>query len=456
MLLRRLDASGPFLVVATLWPVYDKTLSSRPAPDALDPHWQVRALLAQARYIYVPDSFAGGMEAVRSAAKNDRSLAAGLDAGGTDLTQALAAGLDLAEHYEYPSGEYGVYGKALISAAMDAHRFGVGESLPLDFLREAAPGYLNGRERAEANHDWYLGALNYARALIKNVTRPLQDVPRSSGMGARPGVVRLADYLQQLSRARWTLYPPSTFWEAAAQHLTSTADRTSLADAASVRCRRRDAAELYSTAADDPGALRSMAALREKVGDWQEAERLYRAAIDAGYMDGLGSVVWMWDRAGDWKKAVQAAHEVADTAGDPMYLRLLAYTREQAGDRAEAERLYTLAAEAGDTKALRGLATMRELAGDREEAERFAQQAAQAGDTDALAELAKAREQAGDRAEAERLYTLAAEAGDTKALRGLATMRELAGDREEAERLAQQAAQAGDTKALQGLATMRE
>ncbi|MCX4853748.1 tetratricopeptide repeat protein [Streptomyces canus] len=458
-LLRRLDTDGPFLVIATLWPDRDKTLTAAPAPGADDPHRQARALLAQAHYTYLPGSFADTLDAVRRAADQDASLAAALEAQGADITQTLAAGPDLVAHYEHPANPHGIYAKALISAAIDAHRLGVTAPLPLGFLRDAAPGYLTDRERATADPDtWFTHALTHAQTLIKQTTRPLQNVPRPSGMGALPGVVRLADFLQQHGRrTRRGCCPPATFWNAAAEHLTAPIDLTRLADAAKQRHRYRHAAQLYGAAANsgNTDAMLALVRMREEAGDREEAEQAYRAAADAGNTDALMQLARMREEAGDREEA-ERLYRAAVDAGNTFALMQLARIREKAGDREEAEQAYRAAVDAGNTFALLGLVRMREEAGDREEAERLYRAAVDAGHLDVLLNLAIMREEAGDREEAERLYRAAADAGRLDVLLNLAIMREEAGDREEAERLYRAAADAGNTDALMQLARMRE
>ncbi|SEB60073.1 hypothetical protein [Streptomyces sp. PAN_FS17] len=456
-LLRRLDSHGPLIVIATLWPEHDRMLSSKPADRGHnDPHRQTRMLLDQAHRIYVPHSFADDLDAARVVARKDGSLAAAIAPGITQLTQTLAAGPDLVEHYEHPAGEHGVYGKALITAAMDAYRLGVIGPLPMDFLEASAPGYLTDRERAAASGNWLEGALAYARALIKQVTAPLQDFPRPSGMGAQPGVVRLADYLQQYGRhTRWAVCPPSTFWDAATQHLTPD-DRVALASAARVRHRYRHAAALYRAAADsgDSDAPLHHAWLLVGIGDRAGAEHLARQAVSMGNTSALVFLAQLREEDGDGEGAERLYRDAA-LSGHAERLQRLAELRQIDRDWEGIERLYRAAADAGDVWGLGRLAAQRGGAGKWEEAERLAQQAANGGGTWALTHLAWSREKAGHREEADRLYRAAIDAGDAQALGDLAWSREEAGHREEAERLALQAAEAGDVGRLLALADYR-
>ncbi|WP_406346978.1 sel1 repeat family protein [Streptomyces sp. NBC_00648] len=402
-LLRRLDGDGPFIALATLWPDHDSALTIAPATSSDDPHRQARTLLAQGDYVHLPNSFADHLDAVRRAAAHDASLNAALENGGTSITQVLAAGPDLVARYEHPDGPHGIYSKALLSAAMDAHRLGVTGPLPLAFLHDAAPGYLTGSERAAVDPDtWFVDALTHARTLVRQTIRPLQDVPRSFGMGALSGVVTLADYLQQHGRrTRRLLCPPATFWDAATHRLTSPDDLNHLARAARHRYRYRHAANLYC------------------------------ASADTGDIYALGMLARMREEA------------------EPGAVHVPARIWHEPGARGT-EWLIRAAAEAGATQALREQARIRQDEGDDEGAERLVRHAAEAGNTSAWVELARMQEWAGNQKEAERLVCLAAEAGATYGLVRLAEMREQAGDQEGAERLVRKAADAGDLAAFLG------
>jgi hypothetical protein len=78
--------------------------------------------------------------------------------------------------------------------------------------KPAAPGYLTNEQRATAYPEtWFASALDDAQTLVKRVVAALGDVARPSGMGAVPGLVRLADYLEQYGRvSRAGCFPPSS------------------------------------------------------------------------------------------------------------------------------------------------------------------------------------------------------------------------------------------------------
>ena len=82
---------------------------------------------------------------------------------------------------------------ALIYAAMDARRLGMGAGLPQAFLEAAAPGYLTDAEWDGLGEDWLEQALAYAAVPCKGVRGPLTRIrPRPArhaalNRGDQPG-----------------------------------------------------------------------------------------------------------------------------------------------------------------------------------------------------------------------------------------------------------------------------
>ncbi|MCG0284091.1 hypothetical protein [Streptomyces sp. PSAA01] len=247
VLLRELlERPGPVAAVATMWPQNYQTLEATPYGGQNDHHAQARALLACGSVMEVPEAFTGrAWEEFQRRAASDASLLGVAVAAAEDgaVTQILAAGPELMAHWQRAPH---VYGKAVITAAIDARRLGVRSPLPESFLREAAAGYLTPRERADADPtSWFTQALEYARRPIKQVTSALLSVAPPAGMGAVPGIVDLADYLEQHAGAlRWDQVPPATFFEAA-HHLSAGEDLERLALHAFSRSRYRIARDLY-------------------------------------------------------------------------------------------------------------------------------------------------------------------------------------------------------------------
>ncbi|WP_318653735.1 helix-turn-helix domain-containing protein, partial [Streptomyces sp. VITNK9] len=426
---------GPVLLLGTLWPEYAARYTALPSPGEEDPHSRVRELLS-GRTLTVPDTFDAQALATAAALARDgdRLLADALTRADTDgrVTQDLAGAPELLNRYERATPA----ARAVLEAAMDARRLGVGLYLPQAFLTDAAADYLNDTEYDQLTQDWVEQAFAELAELVHGKQAPLRnttprprrrpptpfppaDIPPPATAGP---MFRLADYLEQHGRtARRPLCPPVSFWHAALTHLTHPDDLNNLATAAQARHRLQWAHHLRHRAADhgSTDALFRLAELREEAGDREGAEHLYRQAADHGDTGALARLARMRERAGDRESAEHLARQAADH-GDTGALANLARMREKAGDRESAEHLYRQAADHGDTGALANLARMREEAGDRESAEHLARQAADHGDTFALVYVAALREEAGDRESAEHLARQAADHGDTFALANLA------------------------------------
>ena len=222
--LLRDPARAPMLVLATLWQEFWDGLTTRPDGGA-DPHAQARELLA-GHDITVPPACTA-LQLQRLSQAGDARLAqaaAGAQDGQVIQFLAGAPGL-LARYRNAPPAA-----AALIHAAMDARRLGMGIGLPQAFLAAAAPGYLTDSEWDALGEDWLEQALAYTAVPCKGVRGPLTRI-RSRGASARapgPGsrdsgeqladgaasiagvtLYRLADYLDQHGRAhRKGQFPP--------------------------------------------------------------------------------------------------------------------------------------------------------------------------------------------------------------------------------------------------------
>jgi TPR repeat protein len=450
-LLQFLDQGcGPVFVFMTLWREDDHLLTWEPLPGQEDVHLQARLLLAQSHRFVVPSDFEGEMESIREASAIDASLAQALAAGTPAITQTLAAGPALLDHYNNPSGVQGAHGRALITAAVDARRLGVDGPLPLEFLKAAAPGYLTDSQRAEAHPEtWFAAALAYAQLPIKRVVPALHRIPSANGMGPEPGVVGLADYLEQHEGSvRRFLCPPATFWEAAIGRFCVT-DLRRLGRAAATRGRFRHAASLYLAAADlgDTTALALVGQMREAVGETDDARRAYKQAADDGHAVAMIRLGLLHEKAGERDSAEALYVRAADT-GNPGAIMRLAQLREKQGNLADAELLYMQASETGHIRAMLRMARIRAKRDDSGGAERWYRAAIAAGGEDVLLRMAQKWERGGDWISADYIYGLAAECGVTYASVLQARLRQRRGDAEGAERLCRQTADAGNTSAM--------
>ncbi|MEU6869434.1 hypothetical protein [Streptomyces sp. NPDC046751] len=443
---RRLEQPEPMVVIATLWPGHRHELTVRPT-GVQDRHPQARALLTAARVITVPAVF-GGSALGRLQETDDGSLAvAARTAPDGSITQTLAGGPALVQWYEQADGVQDCYGKAVVTAAMDARRLGHTSPLPLALLEAAAPGYLTDAQRAAAPTDWFETALAFARTRIKDVVAALGDVARDHGMGARSGVCRLADYLDHYARtARREHFPPASFWHAVEHHAATTADLYELARSAEHRGRLRLAAALLRRAAHgghgpawetivtmmayrdlteeaetlarsvlrsgDPEPMLALAWTLSEFGDPDGAERLIREAATTGRASALTSLAAVLSQGPE----VETALAEAVALGDPEAPYRLAELRRNAGDLTEYERLLWLGASAGDLNAKGELVRLKCRADEWDEAERLARSFADRGDGFELAMVAIERHRDGDRTEAERLAWTVVELADRDVL----------------------------------------
>ena len=258
--LLRDPARAPVLVLATLWPQFWDGLTARPAGGA-DPHAQARELLA-GHDITVPAALTAPQLQQLGQAGDPRLAQAAAGTQDGQVIQFLAGAPELlARYHNAPPAA-----AALINAAMDARRLGMGIGLPQAFLEAAAPGYLTDTEWDALGEDWLEQALAYTAKPCKGVSGPLTRIrsrparsratgPRTRESGEQPNggpdvpLYRLADYLEQHGRhQRKSQIPPAGFWVAAAGHALP-GDQARLGDAAHARGLYRDAAQLHKNAA---------------------------------------------------------------------------------------------------------------------------------------------------------------------------------------------------------------
>jgi hypothetical protein len=257
---------APVLVLATLWPQRWNALTARPQQEA-DLHPHARELLAGGD-IAVPSAFSAG-QLRRLAATGDPRLArAAAAAENGQVIQFLAGAPELIGRYRNAPPA----AAALLDAAIDARRLGMGAALPLAFLEAAAPGYLTDIEWDGLGEDWLAEGLIYTAAPCNGIRGPLAGVrprPAHNPEQIRPAAYRLADYLEQHGRRiRRGYIPPVSFWEAAAR-FASSADLPALAASAENRGLLRDAARLRRRATADGNAREAIILIRR----WRSLHR---------------------------------------------------------------------------------------------------------------------------------------------------------------------------------------
>jgi hypothetical protein len=397
-----LEHEGQVVAIGTIWPGYWDSYAAAAAAGlgACDPAAMVGRMLAGlhvlAEYdlashdpayggvVDVPGRFTAG-EMAAAAETGDPVLVGAAAAAGPDgqLTQCLAGAGDLLSRYDGPGAD--PYGRALITAAMDASRLGHAGPLPAALLRAAAVGYLAGPHHTAGR----AGEWDTALAWATGTAGVLQLVPPAAGNGT-PGY-RVTGYLDQHGRRTRADQPgPASLWDALAAYATSASDRGRLAQAAQDRGLYRHAATLWTNAAAagradaarhlvthlgasaEPagaGRVARWAAGQAGLDDPWDAARLLDALRAAGAGDAIAvllardpaghvSLDHRWDVA-ELLRALRAAG-AADAAralavrvagqvglGDPRYVSWLLRALREAG---AAEALQALAARiAADT-----------------------------------------------------------------------------------------------------------
>ncbi|MCP2323367.1 tetratricopeptide (TPR) repeat protein [Hamadaea flava] len=316
------------VVVATLWPDEHSMRTARPPAGRSDPYASDRDLLRLAHIIRVPDTLSPAERRRGDAlAPNDQRIRIALSATDAGFTQVLAAGPALIQHWEQATD---CYGKAVITAALDARRVGTHQPLTRAFLEESAQVYLTTAQRATAPENWLEQALAYASIKLHGAASCL--TPVAAGMG-RIGGWNSADYLHQhAQRVRRTEPLPDAVWQALVTHHHPN-DNHWLAESARLRGLSAHAIALFRPLADagDENASRYLA---ELLGDQNHVDEL---------RDRAG--------AGDWYASNELARWVA-THGDVEELRL----RAEAGDVSARDQLDEVLALQGDVDQLRGRA----------------------------------------------------------------------------------------------------
>ena len=258
--LLRDPSRGPVLILATLWDSEWRKLTEHPDSGEPDSHALARGLLS-GHEIIVPPAFSQDNLRDLAGASDPRLRQAARMAPDGRITQFIAGAPELLTRYNTADGVT----KALITAAMDARRLGMGEAIPLSFLEAAVPAYLDdeGLETIEDEDDWLERALAEAVKRAKGISGPLARI-RLKGQAASPGTrYRLADYLDEYGRReRRTKIPRAEFWDAIAVHAGS-GDLWALARAARSRGLLRHAASMDKRAALHGDAAAALSLIKQ-------------------------------------------------------------------------------------------------------------------------------------------------------------------------------------------------
>jgi hypothetical protein len=391
---RRLFAAG-VVVVATLWPGEYGDRVALPGRDGPDLHADAREILHLARVVDVPGVFSDAeLARARQAADGDPLLRTALSSTDAGMTQALAAGPELLTHWKNAPPA----AKAVITAALDARRLGARAPLRREFLAEAAPPYLDRRQRGKlTNGDgWLDSALEYATTELHGATACLN--PSAVTIGQLDGYTSADILYQQVLDLRRTEPVHEDVWRALLAHHDPD-DTFRLAESALNLRRRVHAVAFYRRGAEagDGFAAVFLARLLAEQGDNAEAIAVLVPYADAEHgaaMDHLATLLAaegheheeeLWRRAGTGDRAacdrlVEVMLAQGDTGAALFVLRKQAHPIDPFAQ----DRLATLLARLGYADELRERAD----AGDRYAPARLAQMLIGQGRTgDAVAAL---------------------------------------------------------------------
>jgi tetratricopeptide (TPR) repeat protein len=231
----------PIAVVATLWPGHWETLTEEATSQSPDPYLPARRLLIyQAQRVHAAENFdSKSRQALLADETADPRMVEAIRLSGESGTviQTLSGGPFLLDRYLHPDPDNPerAYSQAVLSAAIDARRLGLGPELPKPFLEHAARGYLAPEMRPDAPAEWVELGLRGASKKQRGV-QALQ-LRRRPGDTDPLDAYRLHDFLAQYGgESRHEDLVPAGLWEAAAEpgRLTG-AECLVLADAAHQR-----------------------------------------------------------------------------------------------------------------------------------------------------------------------------------------------------------------------------
>ncbi|WHM41113.1 tetratricopeptide repeat protein [Streptomyces sp. BPTC-684] len=357
------------------------------------------------------------------------------------VAEYLAAGPALLTEWRHATRPGGhPRGASLVAAAVDLARTGLRPPYPTSLLTTLHHHYLPDDpllrpEPLDEALAW-TGRLRYGAT---SLLLPTSD----------PGAWNVFDYLPDHTTSRVA----DEVWQAALDHATDDNDRFTIG------------VHAWDTAphiADDawrplvphvPGAAFHLAYLLDQEGRSEEAEQMYRQAMDAGEAGAKFNLAVLLTNT-DRNEEAEQLYRPAIDAGDAAAAVGFAAVLHRAGRNEEAEHLYRQAMHAGHTDAAFHLGNLLAVTGRSEEAEHLYRQASAAGDTYAAVNLALLLADTDRNEEAEHLYRQAMHAGHTDAVFNLAVLLADTDRNEEAEHLYRQAMHAGHTDAVFNLAVL--
>jgi TPR repeat protein len=341
------------------------------------------------------------------------------------LAETLGGGPIAVELYDAAVNTH-PYAYALMRAAGDWRRSGMGDVVPQDLAVRLVDDYLPA-DGVDYTDETPVQSVEWVTRLEtgRNAFRLLTSV----GDGWR-----LFDYLTDhiantcgpINDAMWKAIvacnAPARILASVGYNAATEANRTDIAE------------QLFRRAADlgHAGAMINLGVLLCERGEVGEAEELYRRAVDLGHGRGMYNLgVLMYER-GEVEEAEELYRRTVDLghAGGTYNLGVLRHRR---GEVEEAEQLFRRAVDLGHAGAMYALGVLRHRRGEVEEAEHLYRRAVDLGHARAMVELGLLLYQRGEVEEAEHLYRRAVDIRDADAISNLAELASKRRDVEQAE-----------------------
>jgi hypothetical protein len=465
-----LGHAGELIVITTVWPEFWDRYTEDPDPETAEPSTGIRDLLralpqlsdasevqdvdpAAGGVLDVPDKFTGTdlerahdlVRRTRDAALQEVIEVAAHAGAAQEIAQYSAGAADLLNHYDGPGAD--PYGRALITAAMDASHLGLSAPFPLQVLTGAAEGYLSGRQRATAPDGWHYAAIKYASRPLRGALHALEPVPPERGFGVAG--YRLADYLDQYGRRqRGNLLIPPQLWDVLAAEVSGGEERLRLAYEAEARGLNSLATQLAADAAEagDAEAMQLIARQWVRMGSATKAIAWYRESIatDPGDGSAAARLADLIEQLGNEEEAdrLRAAARPPETLAR-IITAILRGTAGAAGEQESRRR-----AEAGDAAAMLSLGDLLHADGKDDEAACWYDRATRSGQQEGAWKLADLLEGHGRDDQAAALLRTYAEAGNREAMWRLHELLDRHGRAEEALTWIQHQADLGNPVAL--------
>ncbi|WP_157619880.1 tetratricopeptide repeat protein [Saccharothrix sp. NRRL B-16348] len=359
-----LNASGPTIIIGTIWPDLYYNYLERESQSSIPPG-RGREVLRLSITIDVSDSFTKQeIQRAREVSQKDDRIAEALQSSHFGLTQMLAAAPELIRRWE--SAPTAV-GRAILTAAIDIWRLGVKGAVSDQFLKSATPLYLSPTERAQAAPNWYTDAIKFASKRVKGATSALLQL--GNEMSVANGYT-VADYLAQRgSEQRRSILPPMQLWEQLLNYTEDMDDLLRVAKSAQDRILLRTAEKFYLKAIGKGSAhaRTELANMYNDQGRGKVAEDLLRAGI-VNEAEARSSLAYMLQQKGRWAEEEEIRQE-AVRQGDSYSKRQLAELFIRTKRVAEAEKLLVQALAEGDLTATAPLSRVLEGRGNHDEAE---------------------------------------------------------------------------------------